>query len=179
MTPIKKANASSGTLSVKDGLTGAFNKRYLLKALPLMVQKAIQERQELSVAVLDLDDFKEYNDTHGHLEGDKVLVAFARVIADCLRHGDLGCRFGGEEFVLILQGSDRAGAQQVVERIRTRLSQEEFEPAPGKTARITTSIGLASLRHDDTHRSLLERADQAVYQAKSAGKNQTFLEPDP
>ena len=162
-------------LSIRDELTGTYNKRYLLKELPLLIEIAVREKQNLSVAVLDLDDFKKYNDTYGHLEGDKVLVAFARVIEDCLREGDLACRFGGEEFIVILPGSSFKGAHQVADRIRTRLFQQEFKPVLGKIVRVSTSIGLAGLRADDDYRSLLERADQALYRAKSEGKNRTAL----
>lgn len=165
-------------LSTKDGLTGAYNKRYLLEELPLLIQFAAREKKELSVGVLDLDDFKKYNDTYGHLEGDKVLVAFARVIKDSLREGDLVCRFGGEEFIVILPGSGQAGAGQVVERIHNSLSRQEFEPTPGETVRVTTSIGLATLRTNDDDSSFLKRADEALYKAKSRGKNQTAMESD-
>ena len=162
-------------LSIRDELTGIYNKRYLLKELPLLIEIAVREKQKLSVALLDLDDFKKFNDTYGHLEGDKVLAAFARVIRDCLREGDLACRFGGEEFIVILPGSGWKGARQVADRIRTKLLKQDFKPAQIETVRVTTSAGLAVLRDEDDYRSLLERADHALYQAKSQGKNRTAL----
>ena len=161
-------------LSDTDALTKVYNKRFLMRELPLFMQNAAQSGRDLSVGIWDLDDFKKYNDAYGHVEGDRVLADFARVLNSCLREQDLACRFGGEEFVIILPGSGLEGAAQVAERIRGTLAGLDFHPGGQGPVRVTVSAGLTMMREGESYKDLLRRADEALYQAKSRGKNRVL-----
>ncbi|MEW5721800.1 MAG: GGDEF domain-containing protein, partial [Thermodesulfobacteriota bacterium] len=127
----------------------------------------------LSLVILDVDDFKLINDAHGHPGGDEVLRRLARLISVSARGGDFPCRYGGEEFALILPGAARKNAVDVAERIRTGFEGQVFPFEPGWDLRITVSLGVAELKPGETAAGLLDRADQALYQAKRKGKNRT------
>jgi diguanylate cyclase (GGDEF)-like protein len=122
--------------------------------------------------MLDIDDFKKYNDTYGHLEGDKVLVRFAEIIKDCLRQSDTAYRYGGEEFSVILPVTTGEQGVNAAERVRTMLRAEVFMPGSGWNVRVTVSIGVAQYLKDEYIMDFLRRADQNLYAAKAAGKDQ-------
>jgi len=126
----------------------------------------------LSVLVLDLDHFKRVNDTHGHRAGDQVVQAVAQVIRFCVREGDIACRFGGEEFAILLPRADLQTALTIGERLRDSLARTEI-PTEHGLLQVTVSIGVACLEEGDDPdlESLLDRADAALYAAKHAGRN--------
>ncbi len=158
-------------LSVTDGLTGLYNKRYLQSRLLSEVEHALRMELPLSLVLLDIDDFKSVNDLHGHSFGDTVLARLAGTINNLTRECDIACRFGGEEFVLIMPGTRKADAYTTAERIRTRFEAEPAATADGQNIAVTISAGIAELRPGESAGSLLDRADSAMYEAKKQGKN--------
>ncbi|AZT89510.1 diguanylate cyclase [Caldicellulosiruptor changbaiensis] len=153
-----------------DFLTGFFNKRTIQNILISELERAIRYRLPLAVIFLDIDDFKAYNDTFGHVAGDVMVQKTAEIIKNSIRTVDIAGRFGGEEFVIILPGTDEEGAIAVAERIRKAI---ESYPFPHR--RVTASLGITLARSGDSVESLLERADRALYQAKREGKNRCCL----
>jgi two-component system cell cycle response regulator len=154
-------------LTETDGLTGLFNRRFIFELMELLVRDSHAEENEFSVIMLDLDDFKKLNDTHGHVFGDRVLEVVARTIQGYARGSDIAGRYGGEEFLVILPGTGLEAAAKVAERIRQGVSELKFD-IPG--VKVTISGGVA--RFDgDTPTSLVERADKLLYKAKRGGKN--------
>jgi diguanylate cyclase (GGDEF)-like protein len=163
-------------LSLIDGLTGLYNNRFLKSKLDSEIEHAVNLNQPLCLAMMDVDDFKRFNDTYGHLEGDRVLTALAAAIRDLVRETDVACRYGGEEFVLIMPGTVADDALLVAERVRRAFNRIEFSPKghPGPV-RVSLSIGLARLGGHGGGDDLLKAADKALYSAKAQGKNQTVI----
>jgi len=159
-------------LSTTDGLTKIFNARQFYSALRSEIERSRRYNHPLAVLMLDIDDFKKYNDTYGHLEGDKVLVRFAEIIKDCLRQSDTAYRYGGEEFSVILPVTTGEQGVNAAERVRTMLRTEVFKPRSGSKIRVTVSIGAAEYLKDEDIMVFLRRADQNLYKAKAAGKDQ-------
>lgn len=162
-------------LSLVDELTKLFNKRYFNTHLQLEVERANRHGHPLSLLLLDIDNFKHHNDTYGHADGDRVLARLGQVIAESLRVNDVPCRYGGEEFTIILPETSGEQATVVAERVRARFAGEIFQPTPQDTVRKTVSIGVTQYRAGESGQSLLERADQNMYEAKQRGKNQYVL----
>ncbi len=158
-----------------DGLTGLFNFRYMQQELPRQVAQAQRNGALLSVVFFDIDDFKAYNDHFGHQEGNNVLGEAGKILTGAIRESDLAVRYGGEEFALILPGSDKFGALAVAERVRAALGKLAIPAArPGKL--VTVSGGVASYPADAAKaEELLACADSAMYRAKSMGKDQVLL----
>jgi diguanylate cyclase (GGDEF)-like protein len=154
-----------------DARTGLANTR----AFDQMLEDALSARQDdesISVLMLDLDHFKDFNDRHGHPAGDEALRAFADILRSCLRDGDLAARYGGEEFAVALPGVDEGTALAVAERIRSRTESTLISLAPGITDRVSVSIGIASAPLQARDRvTLLRLADEGLYLAKQAGRN--------
>ncbi|MGV1100239.1 diguanylate cyclase [Thiovibrio sp. JS02] len=163
-------------LSTVDELTRLYNKRYFNKQLRLEVARAKRYHHPLSLLLMDIDNFKIHNDTYGHADGDRVLARLGKVIAGSLRTNDVPCRYGGEEFTIILPDTSGENAAVVAERIRTRFADEVFSPKPEEKVRKTVSIGLTQYRAGESEEALLERADHNMYQAKQGGKNRCVLE---
>jgi diguanylate cyclase (GGDEF)-like protein len=156
--------------AISDGLTGLFNHAFFLQALKREAQRCRRHGLTMSVAMFDLDDFKKINDTHGHLEGDKVLLKAAALIQEALREIDVAARYGGEEFALILPETAKEGAAIVAERIRARI--EEYFAQRRGVPKVTVSGGVASFPGDaDTLEELVRKADVGLYRSKAAGKN--------
>jgi two-component system, cell cycle response regulator len=160
-------------MAITDALTGLYNRRYMESHLTTLVEQGAARGKPLAVLVIDIDYFKAINDGHGHDAGDDVLRDFALRIKRSIRGIDLACRYGGEEFVLVMPETDMAVAAMVAERLRRRIAAEPFAISEGKRSiPVTISIGIAALRgRDDTAASLLKRADQALYRAKRDGRN--------
>ena len=160
-------------MAVTDGLTGLHNRRYLDSHLQTLFDRAVARRRPLSVMITDLDRFKTVNDAYGHDGGDDVLREFARRLRKNVRGIDLACRFGGEEFVVVMPDTDGAVAEKVAERIRAEIAQLPFAVGhDGKTIEVTVSVGVSSvLKGADTIAALMKRADVALYEAKSGGRN--------
>ncbi len=160
-------------MAITDALTGLFNRRYMESHLGTLIEQAAARGKPLSALILDIDYFKAINDSHGHDAGDDVLRDFALRIKRSIRGIDLACRYGGEEFVIVMPETDMAVAAMVAERLRRRIAAEPFAIAQGtRQIPVTISIGIAGLRgKDDTAAALLKRADQALYRAKRDGRN--------
>ena len=157
--------------AVTDALTGLHNRRYMEGHLDTLVRDSVRGGRHLSVLVADIDFFKHVNDTYGHDAGDTVLREFANRIRRNTRGIDLACRFGGEEFVIIMPDTEADRAYQIGERLRACIAANPFMIAE-TAVRVTTSVGLASLAGDgDTPHALFKRADDALYSSKRSGRN--------
>lgn len=164
-------------LALTDPLTGLYNRRYMEGHLKTLVEEAVQRGKPLSLLVTDIDYFKAVNDTHGHDAGDKVLTEFAGRLRQNIRGIDLACRFGGEEFVVIMPDTDLAKAYLVAERLRQCVAGQQFGLNGGAQLEVTVSIGVAALEGiADTPDALLKRADQALYCAKRDGRNRVVAD---
>jgi two-component system, cell cycle response regulator len=159
-------------MAITDALTGLHNRRYMETHVGALVGQALSRGKPLTVLVLDIDYFKAVNDTHGHDAGDDVLREFALRLRKSIRGIDLACRYGGEEFVVVMPETDLAVATMVAERLRRRIASEPFPIQQGARAiEVTISIGIAGLSGADTAASVIKRADQALYRAKRDGRN--------
>jgi len=163
-------------LSIVDELTGLFNKRYFNHHLELETERARRYNLPLSLLMMDIDNFKHHNDTYGHADGDRVLARLGKLVAEAIRINDLGCRYGGEEFTVILPNTSGQDALVVAERIRARFSEEAFVPMPGHVVHKTVSVGVAEYRPGEKKEDLLERADQNMYSAKQGGKDRVVFQ---
>ncbi|MFA6267743.1 MAG: PleD family two-component system response regulator [Pseudolabrys sp.] len=170
--------AASIEMAITDALTGLHNRRYMETHLAALTEQAAQRGKPLAVLILDIDFFKSVNDGHGHDAGDDVLREFAVRIRKSIRNIDLACRYGGEEFVIVMPETDLAVAGMVAERIRRRIAGEPFSIQQGATSLdVTISIGIAALGGTgDTAATMLKRADQALYRAKRDGRNRVVEE---
>jgi diguanylate cyclase (GGDEF)-like protein len=165
---LQKAEA----VSVTDDLTGLYNSRYLNLVLRRESKRASRSGRPLSLLFIDLDGFKQVNDTHGHLAGSKALVEAAVIIRGSARETDVAARFGGDEFSVILPDTGRDGAVSVAERIRDRINACVFLASDGLSIHLTASIGVATLPDvAASAEELLRAADVAMYRVKDAGKN--------
>ncbi len=159
-------------MAVTDGLTGLHNRRYLDSHLQTLFDRAGARQRPLSLLVTDIDRFKSINDTHGHDGGDAVLREFAARLRKNVRGIDLACRYGGEEFVVVMPDTEFEVAKRVGERIRAEIAGRPFPLAGGGTVDVTVSIGVASmLGGRDSVADLVKRADVALYEAKAGGRN--------
>ena len=165
-------------MAITDGLTGLHNRRYMESHVSTLVEQATIRGKPLSVLVLDIDYFKAINDTHGHDAGDDVLREFSLRLKKSIRGIDLACRYGGEEFVVVMPDTDMAVAAAVAERVRRGIATEPFPIDHGKrTVQVTISIGLAGLsKPTDAAADILKRADQALYRAKRDGRNRVVAD---
>src|SRR5207302_968138 len=147
-----------------DALTGLYNRRYMETHVGSLVEQAAARGKPLTVLVLDIDYFKSINDGHGHDVGDEVLREFALRVRKSIRGIDLACRYGGEEFVIIMPETDLAVGTTVAERLRRRIAGEPFSIHQATRAiEVTISIGIAALGHGDDAATVIKRADQALY----------------
>ena len=162
-------------LATTDVLTQLPNRRGFNILAGQALQEAKRSQSPLHALLIDLDHFKQLNDTYGHLAGDEVLRAFARQLRSNLRKADIVCRWGGEEFVLLLKDTDSTTAQQLAEKIRLQTEQKHY-PFAGVNLHISTSMGLTELHTDDSLDSLLGRADKALYRAKALGRNRLCID---
>ena len=160
-------------LAVTDQLTGLHNRRYMTGQLDSLVQRATLGGDPVAALLIDIDHFKKINDTFGHDVGDEVLREFAVRLASNVRAIDLPCRYGGEEFTVIMPDTQLADAMRIAERIRMHVSGSPFRVAQGKELlTVTISIGVsATLGEKDSPEALLKRADEGVYEAKASGRN--------
>ncbi|MGO8990716.1 MAG: diguanylate cyclase [bacterium] len=152
-------------LSVTDDLTGLYNHRHFFKTLEAELVRLKRQRTSLSLMMVDLDNFKSYNDRYGHLEGDKVLKNVGEIVKHSIRHNvDSGYRYGGDEFAVLLIGASMDRAMTIAERIRSSIEKTEFQ-------NITVSIGLSEYRDSLDLEGFVKSADDALYTAKHAGGN--------
>lgn len=159
-------------LSITDGLTKLYNSRYFYNQIKAEIDRTSRYQRPLSLLLLDIDQFKEYNDSYGHLEGDKVLVGLGQVIKKCLRKMDSAYRYGGEEFTVILPETEGDEAATVAERIRSMVAAEKFFPeGRNVSCTITISIGVTEFVKGEEVSIFVQRADKAMYLSKQSGRN--------
>lgn len=162
------------SLSIIDGLTGLYNRRFLNELLDKKWNRAVRHKRPLAVMLGDLDNFKSINDTHGHSRGDDVLKTVGRVLRESIRTDDIGSRYGGEEFVVVMEDTDAKNAVALAERIAGRLKETGF---PWLERPVTMSIGVAVYPEAGTAdvEALFQAADHAMYEAKTTGKDRVVL----
>ena len=162
-------------LAITDGLTTLFNSRHFYSQLELEADRSIRYKHPLALLLIDIDRFKEFNDSYGHLEGDKVLVRFSQILKSCLRANDSAYRYGGEEFTVILPETAAEEARTVAQRIRAALEAERFLPAPGHPVSRTISIGVTEYSPMEDMTAFIRRADEAMYVSKQNGRNRVSV----
>ncbi|HEY1814253.1 MAG TPA: diguanylate cyclase, partial [Kofleriaceae bacterium] len=180
---LAEANTRLAQLAVTDGLTGLYNHRHFHERLALEVERSQRSGLALSLLMLDVDHFKQFNDAYGHPAGDEVLRQLARVLADTRRANDVVARYGGEEFAVILVDTAKFTAAKVADRIRERVLAHDFSEAVAMTLQkrataggISVSLGVATFAEDGNDAEALVRsADTALYAAKRAGRNRVVL----
>ena len=163
-------------LSIVDDLTQLYNSRYFYQQLKMEIDRVDRYGQSLTLLLLDLDDFKRFNDAYGHIEGDQVLLRLGQVVKRCLRQTDSAYRYGGEEFTILLPMTTSAAGAVTAERIRTEFKKEHFSPAPGQDVHVTVSIGVAQCRAKEEMKTFVHRVDQLMYQGKRNGKDRVCSE---
>ena len=158
-------------LSITDDLTGLFNQRHFYNQLQAEIDRIQRYKHPLALLLLDVDNFKIYNDTYGHLAGDRVLTKLGQVIRASIRKTDAGYRYGGEEFTVILTETQGHNAVVAAERLRKRFAEEIFFPVPLEPVSVTVSVGIAGYHDGEDIASFVKRADRNMYEAKARGKN--------
>jgi diguanylate cyclase (GGDEF)-like protein len=162
-------------LAITDGLTRLYNSRSFYSQLEMEIDRFNRYQHPLTLLLLDIDHFKDYNDKFGHLEGDKVLVRFSQIIKSCLRTNDSAYRYGGEEFTVILPETAGEEASTVAQRIRAALEAEPFSPEDGEKVTVTISIGVTEYHAKEELSTFIQRADQAMYCSKRSGRNKVSM----
>jgi diguanylate cyclase (GGDEF)-like protein len=173
---LKESEQRYRELSIVDDLTQLYNSRYFYHQLKIEIDRVDRYGQPLTLLLLDLDDFKRFNDTYGHIEGDQVLMRFGQVVKRCLRQTDSAYRYGGEEFTILMPMTTSKNGAVTAERIRAELEEEIFSPVSGKDVYITVSIGLAQYKSQEDIKTFVHRVDQLMYQAKKNGKDRVCSE---
>jgi diguanylate cyclase (GGDEF)-like protein len=158
-------------MSLRDGLTGLFNHACCYQKIDMELKRYARYAKVVSLMMIDIDDFKGLNDRYGHQEGDRILAMIGKLIDGATRESDICCRYGGEEFAVILPSTDASEAGTLADRLRATLAKS----LPGGR-RVTVSIGVASSgENTETSAALVEKADAALYQAKRSGKNRVVV----
>lgn len=159
--------------AITDGLTGLYNFRYIKSRLEEEVKRAQRFKHYLALIMADIDDFKKFNDTYGHPEGNKALKSLANILSSNIREVDIAARYGGEEFIIILPEANREEAEKIAERIRRKVEKCNFgeeKDLPGR--KLTISLGITSYFQENiTPQGLVRKVDQALYRAKGKGRN--------
>lgn len=176
---LTEQNQALEQLAATDTLTRLANRRALHERLALEVMRQQRYAQPLSLLAIDIDHFKQVNDTWGHAAGDRVLQDLAQILCSGARQSDLVARYGGEEFIVVLPGSPREGAEAMAEHLRARVVAQRFSLPGGATVPVSISIGSATLAAGESADSMLARADAALYRAKHLGRNRVCLAPEP
>jgi diguanylate cyclase (GGDEF)-like protein/PAS domain S-box-containing protein len=173
---LKQSEGRYRELSIIDDLTQLYNSRHFYQQLKMEIDRVDRYGQPLTLLLLDLDDFKQFNDTYGHIEGDGVLSRLGQVIKRCLRQTDSAYRYGGEEFTILLPMTTSKDAAVTAERIRAEFKEENFSPAPCKDVHLTMSIGLGQYQPQEDMKTFVHRVDQLMYQGKKNGKDRVCSE---
>ncbi len=164
-------------LSVIDELTQIYNRRYLMEIFKIEFEKSIRYNRDLSIIMIDIDDFKNINDTYGHLTGDIVLKKIGEIIKKTIRNVDIPGRYGGEEFLIILPETDKKNAKNIAERIRKSIMTTKFKSLISQNIKTTISSGISNINEldiKDNELELIKLADKRLYKAKSTGKNKVI-----
>jgi diguanylate cyclase (GGDEF)-like protein len=172
---LRKKNEELHELSITDALTGLNNRRHMMETLTQEVARAVRYDKRFSILMVDIDQFKNYNDQHGHLAGDEVLRELGGFLKGSLRTEDYAARYGGEEFLLLLPETGPEGAGQLAERLRRRLEEQQIGAEHGMPG-ITVCVGVAAFPENaDDPEELINQADRAMYKAKLAGRNRVMI----
>lgn len=164
-------------MAVTDDMTGLYNRRYFDRHLGVMLGKAQSQERDMALMILDIDHFKSVNDNYGHDVGDAVLKEFAARLKRNIRGVDLACRFGGEEFVVLMPDTDYRQAKTIAERVRQSISERNFDIGAQRQLSVTVSAGVTlNEARSDTPESLIKRADVALYRAKREGRNRVVFD---
>lgn len=169
------------TESLKDGLTGVYNRMAFDNYLKAQVEKYVVDRSDFSLLMIDIDDFKKINDTHGHQVGDRVILAVVKKFLGIIRSDDIPARYGGEEFAIILPGATLRNAIKKGKKICNSLASTRYAVTGTNGERflnVTVSIGVSTMRKADTPETVVKRADSALYLAKDKGKNRVVSEKE-
>jgi len=162
--------------SIRDVLTGLFNRRYMEESLERELHRAVRRQSQVGIVMLDIDHFKVFNDTYGHDAGDAVLHELGKVLRNNVRGEDIACRFGGEEFILILPDASLEMTQQRAEQIREVIKGMIVEYRHQPLGVVTVSVGVAGFpTHGTTSDEMIQKADEALYQAKHRGRDRVEI----
>lgn len=177
---LKEAQKELERLTLIDPMTNLYNRRYFLEASKVSFELAKRNGEELSVLMLDIDNFKNINDTYGHKAGDEVIVTLADKLVEYTRKNDLLFRFGGEEFVVLLLDTDIDEASNIAQNIREKIEKLTIDITDAKEIKFTVSIGVSKVCIDDscTTEDAVNRADKALYEAKNSGRNRVVVYSD-
>jgi len=174
---VRRQRADLEELAIRDPLTRLYNRRYFDERLEEELARLRRGQHHFFIGMVDLDHFKEINDTHGHGAGDAILCLFADCARNFLRESDLLARYGGEEFVVLFPRGEQPDIEGVAERLRLAFAEQSPRATPDGTP-VTLCVGLSAGHPDDSVNTVIERADQALYQAKSAGRNRVIFHPE-
>ena len=172
---LQKSEQRFRKLSVTDDLTGIYNSRYFFNRLENEIERTNRYGHPLSLLILELDNFKNYNDCYGHVAGDEVLAKTGEILRNSLRKTDSAYRYGGEEFTVILPETDGNAAAHFAERIRQGIEKHAFVIERGRSLSVTASIGIAQHKTGEHMSAFIKRADENMYTAKKQGKNRVFF----
>ena len=164
-------------LASLDPLTKLYNRRYFSEVSEHIFHLAQRDTVNLSVIMIDIDKFKTVNDTHGHKTGDKVIVSLSDALQELIRSSDIICRYGGEEFLILLPNTDTKGATSMSNKINNRIDEIMIDTNDKTPLKFTVSMGVSEvhLQKDQTIEEAIDRADIALYEAKNSGRNQVFI----
>jgi diguanylate cyclase (GGDEF)-like protein len=168
---LKESEERFKSLSVTDQLTGLYNRRQLHNVFENEISRSKRYNRPLSIILMDVDDFKKFNDTYGHLAGDSVLNRLGQIIQSSIRGTDKGFRYGGEEFLVVLPETNGTDAIITAKRIMQTMEEEKFHPNANTTVVKTLSVGIAEYIPEEFSNDFLKRADDNMYHAKINGKN--------
>jgi diguanylate cyclase (GGDEF)-like protein len=172
---LTEKNKELEILSVTDSLTGLYNRKHLMESLTGEIGRSSRYERPFSLLIIDIDHFKKFNDTYGHLAGDDVLRKMGEVFRESIRGCDYAARYGGEEFVIVMPEIGRDQGVQAAERIRASVAKEKID-AQGNSVTVTISVGVASFpEHGDDAQTIISKADTALYQAKRRGRDRVAL----
>jgi len=171
---LKRYQTQVEMMATTDALTGLPNRRAFDIVVEVLFNESMRKKTQVGILVLDIDHFKLINDRFGHLAGDYVLSEVALIIKSCMRASDFICRWGGEEFLIVVKESDAHGVMLLAEKIRSTLSDKVIK-YKNESIVLTASLGAAISESDETIEQIIERADNAMYEAKLAGRNQSIL----
>jgi len=166
------------SLAIRDPLTGLFNRRYLGESLEREVRRTARNGMPIGVIILDVDNFKRFNDTFGHGAGDTMLNSMAKLLRSRTRAGGIASRYGGEEFTLVMPEATLESTRVRAEQLRREVKQLQVQYESRVLGQITLSLGVASFpQHGSSAQSLLQAADSALYEAKHGGRDRVAVEP--
>jgi len=170
---LEEVNEKLNELAIRDGLTGLFNRSFFIQELRKEISRSLRHNHRFSLLFFDVDHFKKYNDTFGHLAGDHLLSTLGSILTQRLRESDTSARYGGEEFVVLLTETAKKDALDVAEDIRKLIADQNFTNEEGETtSQVTISIGISNFPYDaSTAEALVKIADENLYVAKNAGRN--------